>query len=62
MFDRIKAIEVLVDNQIDTIMCDFQQDNDLTIIAEILEFGFKGYTKMTNEELQRELTEQGIEV
>jgi len=59
-FNRERAIAELVDNEIDTIMSDFQQDNDLTVLAEILEFGFKGYSKMTDEQLMQELTERDI--
>ena len=60
MWDREKAIQELVDNEINTIISDYMQMNDLTVLAWILEFGFKGYSKMSDQELMNELMERDI--
>ena len=60
MFDREKAIQDLVDNDIDTIIRDYNEMNDLSVLAYILETGFKGYINYTDEQLMQELLERDI--
>ena len=60
MFNREKAIQELVDNDIDSIMRDANECGDLSVLAFILEEGFKGYTNYTDEKLMQELTERDI--
>lgn len=56
MFDRTKAIDELIYNDIDTVA---HFDGDYYLEA-ILRNGFKGYINMTNEELIQELNERDI--
>jgi len=60
MWDREKAIQELVDNDIDTIIRDYNEMNDLSVLAYILETGFKGYKNYTDEQLMQELMERDI--
>ena len=60
MFDREKAIDELVDNDIDSIIKDYNEMNDLSVLAYVLETGFKGYTNYTDEALMQELMERDI--
>jgi hypothetical protein len=52
-------IEMLVDNDIDTIMADANQ-NDLSVLADMLYTGFKGYENYTEEQLVREMNERDL--
>ena len=60
MWNREKAIQDLVDNDIDTIIRDYNEMNDLSVLAYILETGFKGYENYTDEQLMQELMERDI--
>ena len=60
MWDREKAIQDLVDNDIDTIIRDYNEMNDLSVLAYISETGFKGYINYTDEQLMQELLERDI--
>ena len=60
MWDREKAIQELVDNDIDTITKSYNEMNDCSTMAFILEAGFKGYRNYTDEELMNELMERDI--
>ena len=60
MFNREKAIQELVDNDIDSIIRDYNEMGDASVIAFILEEGFKGYANYTDEKLMQELTERDI--
>ena len=60
MWNREKAIQDLVDNDIDTIIRDYNEMNDLSVLAYILETGFKGYINYTDEQLMQELLERDI--
>lgn len=60
MFDRELAIQELVNNDINMIFSFKEQYNDEEYIAGILEFGFKGYTEYTDEELMVELEQRDI--
>ena len=60
MFNREKAIQELVDNDIDSIIRDYNEMGDASVIAFILEEGFKGYTNYTDEALMTELQERDI--
>lgn len=60
MFDRELAIQELVNNDINMIFSFKEQYNDEEYIASILEFGFKGYTEYTDEELMVELEQRDI--
>jgi hypothetical protein len=55
MFDRDKAIETLISDDIDSFNNGFEHG-----LAEILYSGFKGYENYTDEELMQELTERDI--
>jgi hypothetical protein len=52
-------IEMLVDNDIDSIMAD-AGDKDLSCLAEILCTGFKGYENFTDDELVQEMNEREL--
>lgn len=52
-------IEMLVDNDIDTIMADANQ-NDMSLLAQMLYSGFKGYENYTEEELVEEMNERDL--
>ena len=54
---REKAIECLVDDDLNTILT-YNDDN--WILSEILIKGFKGYVNYTDEELETELVERDI--
>lgn len=56
MFDREKAIDTLINDDIDSIL----NNHYLDAINFILESGFKGYRNMTDEELIQELKERDI--
>ena len=60
MFNREKAIQELVDNDIDSIMRDANECGDLSVLAFILEEGFKGYNNYTNNALLQELRERDL--
>ena len=60
MFNREKAIQELVDNDLDTIMRDANECGDLSVLAYILETGFKGYNNYTNNALLQELRERDL--
>lgn len=62
MFDRELAIQELVDNDINTIIRDYNEMNDLSVLAFILDDGFKGYRNYTDEQLMQELQERDISV
>jgi len=59
MSRRHEMIEMLVDNDIDSIMADANQ-NDLSVLAEILCIGFKGYENYTDEQLVQEMNEREL--
>jgi hypothetical protein len=59
MSRRREMIEMLVDNDIDSIMADANQ-NDLSVLAEILYTGFKGYENYTEEQLVQEMNEREL--
>ena len=60
MWDREKAIQELVDDDIDTIIKSYNEMDDCSTIAFILESGFKGYRNYTDEQLMNELIERDI--
>jgi len=62
MWDREKAIQELVDNDIDSIIKDYNEMNDLSVLAYILDSGFKGYRNYTDEQLMNELMERDISI
>jgi hypothetical protein len=57
---RASMIDMLVDNDINSIITDANEYNDMSVLAEILEIGFKGYENYTDEELTRDMTERGL--
>ena len=59
MFDKEKAIETLVDDDLNTIL---SYNDDNWIMSELLTNGFKGYSNFTDDELMRELEERDISV
>lgn len=60
MWNREKAIDELVNNDIDAIIKDYNEMNDLSVLAYILDSGFKGYRNYTDEQLMNELMERDI--
>ena len=60
MFNRELAIQELVDNDINSIIRDYNEMNDASVLAYILEEGFKGYMYYTDEKLMQELKERDI--
>jgi hypothetical protein len=62
MWDRELAIQELVDNDINSIMRDYNEMNDLSVLAYILDSGFKGYRNYTDEQLMNELMERDIKL
>ena len=48
MSRKFEMIEVLIDNDIDTIMADAGQ-NDMSLLAQMLHSGFKGYENYTEQ-------------
>jgi hypothetical protein len=60
MFNRELAIQNLVDDDINSIIRDYNEMNDASVLAYILEAGFKGYMYYTDEKLMQELTERDI--
>ena len=59
MSRKFEMIEVLIDNDIDTIMADAGQ-NDMSLLAQMLHSGFKGYENYTEEELVQEMNERDL--
>lgn len=55
--DREAIIEQLVDGDIENIKADML-DNDWTVVAWYLEFGFRGYNDYTDLELAAEVAER----
>ena len=60
MFDREKAIQELVDNDIDSIIQSYNEMGDLSVLAYMLDMGFRGYRNYTDEKLIQELQERDI--
>jgi hypothetical protein len=59
MFNREKAIEELINNDINMIR-DQSEWNDFSYLESVLEFGFTGYFNMTDEQLIQELNDRDI--
>ena len=60
MFDREKAIQELINNDINMIFDLKASFNDVEYLASVLEFGFKGYYSFTDDELMVELEQRDI--
>ena len=58
--DREKIIEKLVDDDIDSILCSYNNMGDLSTLAFILESGFKGYRNYDDQQLIREVLERDL--
>lgn len=56
MFDREKAIDTLINDDIDSIM----NSHYIDTLNFILESGFKGYRNFSDDELMQELQERDI--
>ena len=52
-------IQMLIDDDIDTIMADASQ-NDMSLLASTLYSGFKGYENYTDEKLVTEMNERDL--
>ena len=59
-FDRELAIQELVDNDIDSMLKDYNEMGDCSTLAFILDEGFVGYRSYTDEQLMQELEERDI--
>jgi hypothetical protein len=57
---REKAIETLVDDDINSFMTMSENYRDVSVVAEMLYSGFKGYQNYTDEQLEQELVERDI--
>jgi hypothetical protein len=57
---RNAMIRELVDNDINMIIHDANEYGDTTVLAEILENGFKGYENMFDDQLIQEMNERGL--
>ena len=60
MWDRELAIQNIIDDDINRINADYNEMNDQSVLAYLLDEGFKGYRNYTDEELMRELIERDI--
>ena len=60
MWDRELAIQELVNDDINRITTDYNEMNDCSVLAFILDEGFKGYRNYTDEQLMNELIERDI--
>ena len=60
MFDRSKAIDAIISDDIDTIMVSKNEFNDESYIDSILRVGHKGYEDYTDELLIEELKSRDI--
>ena len=54
---RSDIIKELIDNDIKSIFNDFNENDDVSYITDILTYGFNGYENFTNDELQTEYKE-----
>jgi hypothetical protein len=59
MSRRHEMIEMLIDNDINTILSDASA-GDMSLLAETLYSGFKGYQNYTEEELVQEMNEREL--
>jgi hypothetical protein len=60
MSRRQEMIEMLVDDDINSIFESKNQENDEYYISAILSEGFKGYENFTEEELVQEMNERDL--
>ena len=60
MFDRSKAIDAIISDDIDSIMVSKDFYNDESYIDSILRVGHKGYEDYTDDELIKELNDRDI--
>ena len=60
MFNRDKAVNALISDDIDTIIVSKEYYNDESYIDNILRVGHKGYEDYTDDELMQELQERDI--
>ena len=60
MFDRSKAIDAIISDDIDSIMVSKNEFNDESYIDSILRVGHKGYEDYTDELLIEELKARDI--
>ena len=60
MFDRSKAIDAIISDDIDSIMVSKNEFNDESYIDSILRVGHKGYEDYTDELLIEELRARDI--
>jgi hypothetical protein len=59
MFNREKAIDALLDDDINTIT-ECIANRDFEYLSNILEFGVKGWRDLTDAELLSEMLERGL--
>jgi hypothetical protein len=57
---RDKAIETLVNDDLNSFMTMREECGDESVLAQMLYSGFKGYQEYTDEELETELRERDI--
>ena len=62
MWDRDKAIETLVDDDLNSFFHMREECGDESVLAQILYSGFKGYQNYNDTELMSELMERDISI
>ena len=60
MSKRDTMIDLLIDDDLNTIFTMKGEENDESLIAQMLYSGFKGYENYTDEQLVREINEREL--
>jgi hypothetical protein len=60
MSKRDTMIDMLIDDDLNTIFTMKGEENDESLIAQMLYSGFKGYENYTDEQLVREINEREL--
>ena len=60
MFDRELAIQNIIDDDINRIITDYNEMGDCSVLAFILESGFKGYINYSDDMLLKEIREREL--
>ena len=60
MIDRESIIDKLIEDDIDNIVRDLKEQGDLSVLAFILDNGFKGYRNYDDQQLIREVLERDL--
>ena len=60
MSRKYEMIEMLIDDDLNTIFTMKGEENDESMLAQMLYSGFKGYENYTEEELVKEMNERDL--